>query len=78
VRSDTYGSIMRFLLLAPLMASAAPVDFVREVQPILAEHCSHCHGTDEADRRGKLRLDTREGALKGGKSGKAAIWAASR
>ncbi|WP_050030684.1 PSD1 and planctomycete cytochrome C domain-containing protein [Verrucomicrobium sp. BvORR034] len=67
---------MRFLpaqsLLAPLALfgsslAAAPVDFVREVQPILAEHCTHCHGQDEATRKGGLRLDVREDALKGGK-----------
>jgi hypothetical protein len=51
----------------------AAVDFAREVQPILAENCFHCHGPDAADRKGRLRLDTREGALHGGKSGVAAL-----
>jgi mono/diheme cytochrome c family protein/uncharacterized coiled-coil protein SlyX len=58
-------------------ASAAPtgtaVDFAREVQPILAENCLHCHGPDAADRKAGLRLDTRDGALQGGKSGVATI-----
>ena len=53
--------------------SAAPADFQREVQPILAEHCAHCHGADAKARKGKLRLDTAEGALKGGSSGLPAI-----
>ncbi len=48
---------------------AAPADFQREVQPILAEHCAHCHGADPKARKAKLRLDTSEGALKGGSSG---------
>jgi mono/diheme cytochrome c family protein len=47
---------------------AAPVDYTRQVQPILAEHCFHCHGTDEKDRKGDLRLDDRDAALKGGES----------
>ena len=54
-------------------SAAAVVDFAREVQPILAENCLHFHGPDAADRKAGLRLDTREGALKGGKSGVATI-----
>jgi mono/diheme cytochrome c family protein/uncharacterized coiled-coil protein SlyX len=58
-------------------ASAAPtgtaIDFAREVQPILAENCLHCHGPDAQDRKAGLRLDTRDGALQGGKSGVATI-----
>ncbi|MBL9188643.1 MAG: PSD1 domain-containing protein [Opitutaceae bacterium] len=53
---------------AVLLRAAAPVDFAREVQPILAENCFHCHGPDANDRKAGLRLDTREGALKGGRS----------
>ena len=54
-------------------SAAAVVDFAREVQPIFAENCLHCHGPDAGDRKAGLRLDTRDGALKGGKSGVAAI-----
>ena len=49
------------------------VDFQRDVQPILAEHCWHCHGADAEDRRGGLRLDVQDSAFKGGESGVAAI-----
>ena len=58
---------------AAAQTSPPPIDFQRQVQPILAEHCAHCHGVDAKTRKGKLRLDTREGALKGGSSGEAAI-----
>lgn len=69
-----------FVILASLLCvAAAPVrssravDFLREIQPILAEHCTQCHGADAKDRKSGLRLDQREGALKGGESGSAAI-----
>src|SRR5688572_7906085 len=48
-------------------------DFLRDVQPILSEHCAQCHGADEKDRKSALRLDQRDAALKGGESGTAAI-----
>lgn len=42
-------------------------DFVREIQPILAEACVDCHGPEK--QKGKLRLDTKEALLKGGEDG---------
>ncbi len=45
----------------------AAVDFAREVQPLLAEHCLECHGPD--DSKGGLVLTSRELALKALKSG---------
>jgi hypothetical protein len=41
--------------------------FENRVRPILQAHCVSCHG--EAVQQGGLRLDTREGFLKGGKRG---------
>ena len=37
--------------------TARPVDFNREVRPILAKNCFACHGQDEAKRAKGLRLD---------------------
>jgi hypothetical protein len=54
-------------------AAPEPVDFTKHIQPILAEHCAHCHGIDESTRQGGLRVDIRQNALEGGDSGEPAI-----
>ena len=46
----------------------APIDFAREVQPILREHCYSCH--DAKKHKGGLRLDQRAAALAGGRYGR--------
>ena len=48
---------------------AKPVDFSREIQPILSDKCYPCHGPDAAARKSGLRLDRRIEAFAGGKSG---------
>lgn len=58
------------LIALPFFAAPSlllAVDFAREVQPLLAEHCLECHGPD--DSKGGLVLTSRELALKTLKSG---------
>ncbi len=51
----------------------AELRFNRDVRPILADNCFACHGPDAAQRKGKLRLDVREEAVKPLSSGGTAI-----
>src|SRR5438067_13149854 len=44
-------------------ASGRPISYLKEVRPILAQHCFRCHGPDEAARKGKLRLDLKDAAF---------------
>src|SRR4249919_159346 len=54
---------------APVSAPQSP-DFESSVRPVLAANCYDCH-VDQ--RMGGLRLDSRDGLLKGGRSGPAIV-----
>lgn len=43
---------------------AQPIDYARQVRPILSRNCFPCHGQDEGKRAGGLRLDVREAATR--------------
>ncbi len=44
--------------------TAEPLDFNRDIRPILADNCIQCHGPDAAKREANLRLDVEENAKK--------------
>ncbi|QDV49812.1 Planctomycete cytochrome C [Gimesia fumaroli] len=60
-----------FLLFVALMhpeisRAAEPLEYNRDIRPILADHCFACHGADSAARKADLRLDQREAAIEFG------------
>ena len=49
----------------------ATTDFVRDIQPLLADRCYKCHGAEK--QKNGLRLDLKSDALHGGDSGPSII-----
>src|SRR6266403_5067774 len=47
--------------------------FEKKIRPVLAERCYKCHSREAEKLKGELLLDSKEGMLKGGESGKPAI-----
>ena len=52
-------------------ATSAQIDFVKDIQPLLARSCYECHGA--LRQKGELRWDLKTAALKGGTSGPAIV-----
>ena len=52
--------------------------FEKKIRPLLATHCFECHSAKSKKLEGGLRLDHREGFLKGGASGKPVVLPASK
>lgn len=68
---------MRFTIALALLCLGSstfaqePVDYEKQIRPIIEEHCAHCHGEDEQESG--LRLDRRASMLKGGDFGQPAV-----
>ena len=55
------------LVMAVRVAAEGP-DFAKEIAPILEASCVKCHNSTKA--KGKLNIQTKEGAMKGGEDSK--------
>src|SRR5262249_33641927 len=69
-RLSTLTLCLISLATRPLSADA-PIDFVRDIQPIFKQSCVECH--DAKKHKADLRLDNRADALKGGEGGPALL-----
>src|SRR3954454_11658885 len=56
--------VWAFAFSGAVSAAEPPVDYARDVKPILAGKCYACHGPDAGQRKAKLRLDVRAEAVK--------------
>jgi hypothetical protein len=59
---------------APAADDPKGIDFFeKNIRPVLVANCYQCHSASAKELKGELRLDTKEGVLKGGESGLAVV-----
>src|SRR6187402_1267429 len=69
-----FAAMLLFSGVASLRADQLPpVDFSRDVRPLLSQYCFACHGPDDRSRKGGLRLDRGDTALAELESGATAV-----
>lgn len=66
MRLSISGVVLCFTMATGLRAAETPLNFNRDIRPILSENCFYCHGQDANKRQGDLRLDVRDDALRAG------------
>lgn len=72
--STLTGMVALFFTISGWAASPTPeINFTTQIRPILSEHCFQCHGPDQNERKGGVRLDLQESAFGTGESGATVI-----
>src|SRR5262245_33988182 len=66
-----FAGLFCFLTAQQPSCGAEPVDYLRDVKPLLASRCYSCHGA--VRQKARLRLDTADFIRKGGRSGPAVV-----
>ena len=64
------ASLRLFVILCGIVPAvslfAEPLEYNRDIRPILSDKCFSCHGADSGSRKADLRLDQRENAVEMG------------
>src|SRR5262245_58750089 len=68
-----FARLFSSCILMLVSVRAGPVEYNRDIRPILSENCYQCHGPDKGHRKAGLRLDVKEDAFKVLESGDHAI-----
>ena len=64
---------VRGLVAAEKLSEDQVAFFETKIRPVFVNHCYKCHSKEFSSSKGGLRLDVREGLLKGGDSGPAIV-----
>ena len=65
------ASLFACTAVSTVCLGADPIDFKQQVKPLLEQSCLKCHGGEKP--KGRLSLETRALAIKGGDDGTALV-----